>query len=345
MPLIGCICAIVFPPWDGIWAWIKPLPDSVQEQVDDAISHGLDGIIVYVGKKGEPPAFYTAGWKNREEKIPTDQHSPFKIASIDKLYVAVAITKLVNDQRLSLDSTLADHFPALEQSIQNADLITIRMMLQHRSGIPNFTDVAGYWQEPPENQEAALQLIHGLPADFEAGSDYRYSNSNYLLLTKVIEEVVGYGHFQYIAEEILIPLGLTNTYDSMNDVEIADMTSGYWVGYGPDLKHRFYGSMVATAEDVGVFLMALNDGTLLDSTEQSIYRSVYEYGHSGLVPGYQSVARYHSDIDTVVVQFVNTSGGTPIFPIFDTGGGTKVMVANVVYNRIVQILRNSEQAD
>ena len=46
-----------------------------------------------------------------------------------------------------------------------------------------------------------------------------------------------------------------------------------------------------------------------------------------LIPGYQSIARYHSDIDTVVVQFVNTAGGTPIVPVFDVQGGTKVMVA------------------
>ena len=48
MPIVGIICIVVFLPWDGIWAWITPLPDTVQEQVDDAIGHGLDGIIVYV---------------------------------------------------------------------------------------------------------------------------------------------------------------------------------------------------------------------------------------------------------------------------------------------------------
>ena len=99
--------------------------------------------------------------------------------------------------------------------------------------------------------------------------------------------------------------------------------------------------MVATAEDVGIFLRALNDGSLLTDDEQAIYSSIYEYGHTGLLPGYYSIARYHKEIDTVVVQFVNTTGGTPIASLFDTGGGTKVMVSNVVYNRIVQILLKS----
>jgi hypothetical protein len=66
---------------------------------------------------------------------------------------------------------------------------------------------------------------------------------------------------------------------------------------------------------------------------------VHPYGHTGWVLGYQSIARYHEDIDTVVVEFVNTTGGAPIVPVFDTQGGTKVMVINIVYNRIVRILR------
>ena len=67
--------------------------------------------------------------------------------------------------------------------------------------------------------------------------------------------------------------------------------------------------MVATAQDVGIFLRALNDGSLLNDDEQAIYSSIYEYEHTGWVPGYQSIARYYPDTDTVVVQFVNSTGG------------------------------------
>lgn len=339
MPLVGLICVVIFSPWDGLWAWITPVPNSVQAQVDDAIGHGLDGIIVYVDQAGEAPAFYTAGWKDREKQISADPQSLFKIASIDKLYVAVSIAKLVNDQRLSLDDTLADHFPELVGRIENAETITVKYMVQHRSGIPNFTDSPGYWENPPDSSEAALELALDLPANFEPDSAYGYSNTNYFLLGELIEKVVGYSHWQYIEEEILIPLDLNNTYTSMEDVDADDIMSGYWVGYEPDLKNDPHGSMLATAGDVGIFLRALNDGSLLDENEQAIYSSIYEYGHTGLIPGYYSIAHYHSDIDTVVVQFVNTAGGTPIAPVFDTQGGTKVMVADVVYNRIVRILR------
>ena len=92
----------VFAPWILVKAWILPLPDTIQEQVDEAIGHGFDGMIVCVGQAGKLPAFYTGGWKDRENKIPADPKSLFKIASISKLHTAVAITKLVKEKCLSL---------------------------------------------------------------------------------------------------------------------------------------------------------------------------------------------------------------------------------------------------
>lgn len=339
---IVLICIVVFSPWDGIGAWITPLPDTLQEQVDDAIGFGLDGIIVYVDEADQPPTFYTAGWKDRENQIPADPQSLFKIGSISKLYVAAATAKLVNNQSLSLDDTLADFFPELVGRIDNADQITLKMMLQHRSGIPNYTAQSGFlWDNPPKTSRESLELVLDLPADFEPDEQYSYSNTNYLLIREILDKVLGYSYNQYIKEEILIPLGLHNTFSSIHEVDIDDVMSGYYVGAESDFKNIDAG-MVATAEDVGIFLRALNDGSLFNDNEQAIYSSIYEYGHSGWVLGYYSIARYHEDIDTVVVQFVNTNGGTPIVPFFDTQGGTKVMVSNIVYNRIVKILHRQK---
>ena len=103
---IATIISMFFVPWILVRAWLAPLPDTVQEQVNEAIGLEFDGMIVYIDQGRKEPAFYAAGWENRENKIPADPHSLFKIASIGKLYDAVAITKLVNDKRLSLDKTL-----------------------------------------------------------------------------------------------------------------------------------------------------------------------------------------------------------------------------------------------
>ena len=327
MILVSITSIIIFPPWNGIWAWMKPLPDTVQEQVNDAVDHGLDGIIVYVDKAGQPPTIYTAGLKNRENKIPTNSQSLFKIGSISKLYVAAAIAKLVNAQRLFLNTTLANYFPELVGRIENTETITLEMMVQHRSGIPNYTDHPDFqWDNPPKNRKEKLEMVLDVPADFNPGEEYEYSNTNYLLLRKKKKKEVGYSHFQFIKEEILIPLKLFNTFGSLSEVNSKDVMSGYYVGYDHDFKDIDFG-MLATAEDVGIFLRALNDGTLFNADEQAIYSSIYVYEHKGWVLGYQSIARYHQDIDTVVIQFVNTvSDETELTTL-------------VVYDRIVEILR------
>lgn len=332
MLIVAVICIIVFPPWNGILAWVAPLPDSVQQQVDDAIDYGLDGIIVYVNQAGEKPAFYGAGWKDRANQVQADPQALFKIASLSKLYVATAAAKLVNDQRLSLDDTLAEHLPDLVGRIEYADQITVRMLLQNRSGIPSYTDHDEFdWAMPPSEAGESLRLILDEPAEFEPDADYHYCNTNFVLIGRILDQVLGYSHQRYIREEILSPLALNHTFSSFDQVELEDVAGGYHHSFEADfkdVKHVSPGaSMIATAQDVGVFLRALNDGSLLNRDEQAVYTSIYEYGHKGWVLGHQSIARYHEDLDAVVVQFVNSTGGD------------SELVALVVYDRIIRILR------
>ena len=338
MPIVAITSAAAFTPWEIVGPWIAPLPDTVQEQVDSAIDLGLDGIIVYVDQAGQAPAFYSAGWKNKLTQVPADPQALFKIGSIHKLYIATAVAKLASNDSLSLDETLADYLPELDGRIEYADQITLRMMVQHRSGIPNFTDTKGFdWFVPQTDESKNLELILDKPADFKPDARYSYSNTNYLLIGQILDKVLGYNHHQYVYNEILAPLGLTNTFFTLDEVEYNDVVSGYWYEYDDDLRF-LGGSMIATAEDVGIFLRALNDGTLLNDDEQAIYSSLYEYEHTGWVPGYYSIARYHKDIDTVVVQFVSTTGGeTSGFS--DITGGRATGLSNVIYNRIVRILR------
>ncbi|MEP1033683.1 serine hydrolase domain-containing protein [Ekhidna sp.] len=328
MFIIASISSLYFVPWLLVKAWILPLPDTIQEQLDEAINHGFEGMIVYVDQAGKAPEFYAAGWHDREKKIPADPNALFKIASISKLYHAVTVAKLVHDDSLSLDKTLATYFPELVGRIENAEAITLRMMVQHRSGIPNFTDAPDYWAHPAESTEAALELALDLPAYFEPDEGYGYSNTNYLLIGELIDKVLGYSRHQYIEEQILNRLGLENTFSSLRDVNMKDVMSGYHIGHPHDLKTDDLG-MLASAEDVGIFLRALNDGSLFDGKEQEIYSSIYEHEHSGWVPGYQSFASYHEDIDAIVIQFYSTTD--PKLLLWNT--------SEIVNNRIAKILR------
>ncbi|WP_010516926.1 serine hydrolase domain-containing protein [Croceivirga radicis] len=323
---IGTVVSLCFVPWILVKAWILPLPNSIQEQVDEAIGYGFDGMIVYIDQAGKPPIYFTGGWKDREKKIPAEPKSLFKIASISKLYTAVAATKLVKEKRLSFDKSLTDYLPELKERIENADEITLKMMIQHRSGIPNFTDNPAFWENEEENGKNALDFALDLPASFKPDKGYEYSNTNYLLLRRILDAVLGYNHNEYIKEKILKPLELKNTFFSINDVDLDDVMSGYYVGIEEDFKARDFG-MLATAEDVGIFLRALNDGSVFEEGEEEIYP--YEYNHGGLVIGYQSLAEYHKDIDAVVVQFINTTD-------FE---GYEWNLSEIIINRIVKIVK------
>jgi CubicO group peptidase (beta-lactamase class C family) len=313
-----------FSPWEYAFYYLKPLPNNLKTQTNEAIKQGLDGIIVYVQKADEPAQLYANGWHNRAKKIPAYGSALFKIASIAKLYEAAAVAKLVASNKLDLNKTLADYLPSVSQRIEYADQITIRMMVKHRSGIPNYTDQEGFdWAS---NSLDVLTLVLDKPADFSPNTDYAYSNTNYLLLEMLMSKTLGYDYTEYIKNQILLPLNLHNTYFSIHQVDSQALMSGYYVGYENDYKHLEQG-YVATAEDVGIFLRALNDGSLFSEQEQKIYGLLYEYEHTGWVLGYSSIAKYHADIDTVVIQFTNTTGED------------RVMLTNIIYKRIMCILR------
>lgn len=325
------IASLFFVPWSIVKAWIKPLPKTVQEQVNQVAEYGFDGIIVYVDKKGEQPSFYTSGYKNRESKTPAEPHALFKIASVSKLYTAVCIAKLSREGLLSSDKTLVDYLPNISKSIENADKITIKMMVQHRTGIPDYTRLDNYWAHPKETEDERLALVLNLPSHFTPDTDFEYSNTNYLLLTKIIEKVTNNSKFNYIKEHILNPLNLKNTFGSINDVDLNKVMSGYYVGHQGDLKTDNNGVMLSTAQDLGVFIRALNDGSLFkDQMEQEIYTSLYKYEHTGLIPGYQTIAKYHKDIDAVVIQFTNTVD-------FE---GYNWSLSEIMYSRIIDIIKS-----
>jgi CubicO group peptidase (beta-lactamase class C family) len=333
--LLGTLASMFTVPWILVKAWILPLPNTVEEQLSEALSHGFDGMIVYVDKAGQEAKFYTAGWHNKEKKIPTKADAYFKIASISKLYKAVAVVKLVHEKRLFLDTSLANYFPELIGKLPYTDKITLRMLLQHRSGIPDYTYSPVHWETVPNTQQESLEIALAMPTEFEPNSSYSYSNTNYLLISMLLKKTLGYSDSIYVQEEIFKPLGLKKTFHSFSEINIDDLMSGY---YGEDKENvtmEDYGSMIATAEDVGIFLRALNDGSLLSEAEQKIYSSVYEYEHGGLLPGYQSFAKYHKDIDAVIVQFVNTSN----FEGYDWN------LSQIIYNRVADIVKNEAKRD
>ena len=313
--LVGAIIITVslaisafFIPWEILIMRITPLRAGVQEELNHVVeNNGFDGIMVLVDQGGDINE-YTAGYNNRDEETPADTSKLFKIASIQKLYAAVAAAKLVDDGLLDLDATLVEMMPEYSDGIEYSDQITLRMMIQHRSGIPSYTDDPTYrWDNYPGDDQVMRNHVLGKPANFEPNSSYHYSNTNYLLLGLIMNNALGYHYFDFLKTEVLEPNNFNDTYLSYGDVTPDEVMSGYYDGWGPDVKPNDYG-MVASIQDVAGFLRGLNTGTLLSDSEQEIYSEIYVYEHTGHIPGYQSIARYNAKTDTVIILFMNTSG-------------------------------------
>ncbi|MBR9917510.1 beta-lactamase family protein [bacterium] len=314
---------------------LVPLRDNVQEEMDHAVDGDFDGMIVYLNRNGKSK-FYSAGFNNREKLTPADPHSLFRIASISKLYIAAATAKMVAAGQLNLDQKLVELIPEVEGRIENADRISLKMMIGHRSGIPEFIYHPDFESGNNLSYMENASLIFDESADFEPDKKYSYSNTNYLLIGEILDRTLGYSHHQYIKNTILLPMGLTNTYSLYSEVDSNRLMSGYLKGYDQDVKSWDHvlpgGSMIATAEDVGLFLRYMIDGSLFSQEEQDIYSSIYKYEHTGWVNGYCSIVNYHEDSDAVVVQFVNTSGKEIFW-----------LKLNRVYDRIVRLIEKENE--
>ncbi len=306
-------------------------PNSVKDALDYAVDQGVDAIWVYVDEGANPATVEVSGIANRSTGELALPDSQFKIASISKLFIATSATKLTGQGVLSLDDTLAFWLPAVAGRIQNSGSITISHLLRHRSGVPDFDSQPGFsWQNPHTDNTRLLEYALDKPADFSPDAQYEYSNTNYLLLGMILDTALGYSHHDYIQNTILSPLGMLETYSLQSDTDNALMARGYWENV--DRLEQEYvapgGSMVSIVKDTGVFLRELATGSLLTDDERDIYSSLFDgYAHSGWLPGYQSIARYHPVTDTVLVQFVNTTGGN------------SEQVSAEVYEMIVSYLR------
>ncbi|MCW8107023.1 beta-lactamase family protein [Alteromonas ponticola] len=283
---------------------VSSAPTTLRQIANDIRKHSDISGIILLSQTGNLKADVVASG------IDLEQEHLFKIASISKLFMAVAVTKLVNENALDLRDFVSTWLPELSLSIANAESATLKHLITHRSGIPDFDSQPGFsWDRSHTDIVATLKLIEGKPADFNPGERYAYSNSNYLLLGLVMDKVLGFSHELYIQNEILAPLGMKDTYLQQAYAPQDSLITGYW--NGRDKKAQKYaipgGSMVASAEDIAMFMGALNRGELLNEQEANLY--VYYHEHTGWLPGYQSIARYDALSDTVILVFTTNTGG------------------------------------
>lgn len=243
-----------------------------------------------------------------------NKETKYRIGSISKTFTAVLIFKAIEEHKLSLTESIDSFFPTIE----NADKITIAHLLQHRSGVHSFTDdkktYLSYYTQAKTEMEM-LEIISAYDSDFEPDTQAAYSNSNYLLLSYILEKKYSKTFAQILEEKLCKPLGLEDTYFSKT------MSSELNEAYSYQFDERWKalpqthgtiglgaGSIVSTPADLMKFSVALFGGEFLPAKHvknmtsikdrfgmglfQSIYFDLISYGHNGGLDNFVSMFRY-----------------------------------------------------
>jgi CubicO group peptidase (beta-lactamase class C family) len=202
------------------------------------------------------------GYANLEWQVPNSPDTKFRLGSITKQFTAACILLLEERGKLKTDDLVKKYLP---DAPATWDHITFYNLLTHTSGIPKFTEFPDYQssEATPTTPEQLVARFRDKPLDFQPGEDWRYSNSNYVLLGYLIEKITGQRYQDFVEENIFMPIGMQNSgYDS-NTAIIPQRAGGYSPGpNGPvnagyiDMSIPFSeGALLATAATLIVLLM------------------------------------------------------------------------------------------
>ena len=185
------------------------------------------GGTVLVSKAGKILYNKAYGMANLELNVPMTTDKIFRLGSLTKQFTAVCILKLAEESKLALQDDITKFIPDYPL---NGKRITIANLLNHSSGIKNYTGLPKF-NESLKRQDLSpkelIALFKDLPLDFEPGSSYRYSNSGYILLGYIIELLSGKSYGDYVRENIFVPLEMDKSYYDQAAMVIPGRTSGY----------------------------------------------------------------------------------------------------------------------
>jgi Tol biopolymer transport system component len=286
------------------------------ERVARELRTGAESVIVFVSA-GDKEYVATGGARR-----PTGSQR-FRVGSVTKTFTATIVLELVEEGTLRLGSTLEDHVPGV---IPRGDEITIRQLLQHRSGLANFTDYPSWLERalrsPSTRPIDTLRFAGSKPLVFAPGTQERYSNTNYIALGLVIEKVTGHSYAKVLEQRILHPLGLSHTAVPQTR-RLPDLDDG---GYNPNLPWAA-GAIVSNAHDLSRFYSALLSGRILSSATLATMKKTIErvglgifstdlqcgrfWGHAGGILDYQTLVSASEKGDRIAVVSLRGPGSLP----------------------------------
>jgi D-alanyl-D-alanine carboxypeptidase len=338
--------------WRPALAQAQPDTASLQAAVDCArVQMGAPAALVAVGFPDGRLVQIASGLAQLEPRREAGPGDPIPVGSVTKLFTATLVLQLVSEGKLSLEQPLADFYP----QFPNANRITLRMLLEHRSGLANYTDLgfklppavillilAQQWE--PERLAAECAQLEPL---CEPGAEFHYSNTNYILLGLIIERVTGHTYTEELHARIIDPLGLQDTCFAAAETPPANTLHGYALVDGA-LRDRTLienpslgwaaGALVTTTADLDTFLRALFGGKLLPAELQAQMLAGTErgdgygryglgvmqvdtelgplWGHEGITLAYRGGAWYLPQRGITVIALTNLFDAR-VFPLYE----------------------------
>lgn len=273
------------------------------------------------------------GSANLEWKIANDGDTKFRLGSVTKQFTATAILLLQERGKVSLDAPVKTYLPDAPAAW---DKITVRNLLNHSSGIPNFTSFEEYGKTKTVATDPAglIARFRDKPLDFQPGAEMRYSNSGYVVLTAIVEKASGQGYAAFVAENIFKPLGMADSgYDDHATV-LPRRASGYSPGAKGVVNADYVdmtipqgaGSLYSTAHDLLKWQAGLFGGKLLKPDSLIAYTTPFKndyalgvgvtrkdgktlISHSGGIEGFNTWLGYDPDSKLTVIVLANLNGG------------------------------------
>jgi D-alanyl-D-alanine carboxypeptidase len=323
------------------------LSATVAAKIDGDVESALHyfaapGAAVLVVQNGHVSFIHTYGFRDVSRKLPVQPDTPFEIGSLTKQFTAASILQLQEAGKLEIDRPLADYLP----DAPHAKEITLRQLLTLTAGLHDYLDGPQAEIERlaarPISYHGLVARISSLPLDFPPGSRWAYSNTDYLLLGKVIEAVSGENYHDYLWHHIIAPLHMTNTYTMADEDRLPNMAVGYRNAGGklelaPHIGSSWAGAagfLIMTLEDLAKWNAALGSGKVVSKAD---YRemttsamttkngsanygfgffvdSVYgqkRIGHTGGSEAFTTADEYFPAQDTRIIAFTNLGNETP----------------------------------
>ncbi|MCU1519883.1 MAG: Serine-type D-Ala-D-Ala carboxypeptidase [Arthrobacter sp.] len=305
---------------------VRELQAMLELYSEELLQEGAPAVLM-AAKVGHEEWLHAAGMRSRDG-VPVQLSDPMQVGGITETMVAVSVLKLVDEGRLALDDRIMRHLPELEGLLHPPEHLSVRQLLGHTSGMPDFYGPL-LESAPPRlvlstaiSPEQRLALAGTVPWQPRESLGFSYSRSNYVALGLLVERLRGTPLADVLRADIVEPLGLRSTTMTGDGPAPANLVHGYTlvdgglvdVAYSALQSGSASGGMISTVEDINAFYAALLRGELLspaslvemkgrvharyglglDQWNDRCTNGFY-YGHSGDVPGYGTVAISSAD--------------------------------------------------